>query len=229
MRRVFMGVGLAVIALLVLGGAVVAGWVIFMSSVEQPRYTLIRSDGAFEIRDYPALVVAEVERSGGRDAAVRAGFRPLANYIFARGREGDGISMTAPVTQTPGGKIAMTAPVTQERAATANPTEQRDETGSWTVRFIMPSKYKLADLPRPAGADVRLREIAARRVAAVRFSGVATDTLLASKEAELRTWLAAQNLKALGQPTFAYYNDPMTPGILRRNEVIIAVAEAGRS
>ncbi len=111
--------------------------------------------------------------------------------------------------------IAMTAPVTQERAA--------DDEATWTVRFIMPSKYALADLPQPAGSDVRLSEIPARRVAAIRFSGVATDELVGEKEAELMRWVAAQGLSAEGPPTYAYYNDPWTPGFLRRNEVMIGV------
>ena len=205
------GITGAVIALVAV--IVVAGWVFVVNNVEQPNYEIVRSDGAIEVRDYPRLVVAEVSRKGRRWDAVRAGFRPLANYIFARERAGATISITAPVTQTASEKIAITAPVTQEPAA--------EDESTWTVRFIMPSKYALADLPRPAGSDVRLSEIPARRVAAIRFSGVATDDLVAEKEAELTQWVAAQGLAVEGAPTYAYYNDPWTPGFLRRNEVMI--------
>ena len=37
------------------------------------------------------------------------------------------------------------------------------------------------------------------------------------------SWGAAQGLSAEGPPTYAYYNDPWTPGFLRRNEVMIGV------
>jgi hypothetical protein len=193
----------------VLGGLAVMGvgaWVYVMSRVEQPGYELIAQDGVIEIRDYPALVVAEVTRRGDRNSAVRAGFSPLAGYIFARNRGGESISMTAPVTQTPASSSA------------AAPSDD-----SWEIRFIMPSKYTLDTLPRAAGDDVRLRDLPPARRAAIRFSGVATDALIATKEASLRAWLAARGIAIQGAPTYAYYNDPFTPGPLRRNEVIFDV------
>lgn len=216
--------GLAGIA--VLGVVGMGVWVYVVQNVEQPSYALVRADGAIEVRDYPPLVVAEVTRGGDRKTAVSAGFRPLAGYIFAKNRAGETVAMTAPVTQTPGAgtgtagvaadrSIAMTAPVTQEPSATGD--------GTWVVRFIMPSKYRLADLPAPGGGDVRLSELPARRVAAIRFSGVATDDLVAEQEARLRTWIAASGLQVTGPATYAYYNDPFTPGFLRRNEVMVEV------
>ena len=33
-------------------------------------------------------------------------------------------------------------------------------------------------------------------------------------------WLAGKGLTPVGAPTFAYYNDPFTPGFLRRNEIL---------
>jgi DNA gyrase inhibitor GyrI len=201
-----LGVAAAVLAI------VVIAWVVVVHNVETPAYNVVGSDGKIEIRDYPPLVVAEVARSGDRKEAVSSGFRPLANYIFAKDRGGEGISMTAPVTQE---RIAMTAPVTQTRR----------ESTDWVVRFIMPSQYTLETLPKPGGTDVRLEQLPARRIAAVRFSGVATDELIAQKEDELRAWLEGRGLETRGEPTYAYYNDPFTPGFLRRNEVMIEVAQ----
>jgi hypothetical protein len=51
-------------------------------AVEEPAYRVIESAGDFEVRDYPALVVAEVAVDGTQDSATRAGFRLLAGYIF---------------------------------------------------------------------------------------------------------------------------------------------------
>ena len=84
-------IGLAVLA--------VGAWVYAVSNVEHWKYGVVAQDGAIEIRDYPALVVAEITRRGDRNSAVRAGFGPLAGYIFAKNRVGESISMTAPVTQ----------------------------------------------------------------------------------------------------------------------------------
>jgi len=92
--------------------------------------------------------------------------------------------------------------------------------GAWTVRFIMPSNYQLETLPPPLGDDVSLSQVPAARRAAIRFSGVATDALIAEHERLLRAWLADKQLTPVEPPEYAYYNDPFTPGFLRRNEVL---------
>ncbi|MEM7240294.1 MAG: heme-binding protein [Pseudomonadota bacterium] len=186
-------------AVLTLAGA--CAWIYASSTVEQPGYDVVEADGAVEIRRYPELVTASVIRSGPRYDAVRAGFRPLAGYIFAKERPGDKIAMTAPVTQRKG------------------------EGQDWTVRFIMPSQYSLDDLPAPAGQDVTLATLPATDRVAIRFSGVADDELIAEQEGLLRDWMAGRGIEASGSPIYAYYNDPFTPGFLRRNEVLFDLAE----
>lgn len=202
---------IAIAAIVASAAIVLVVWVYVVQNVERPRYDIVTSAGAIEVRQYPALVVAEVTRTGDRQSAVRAGFGPLARYIFARDRDGESIAMTAPVTQQ---RIAMTAPVTQSRT---------DGGDSWAVRFIMPSAWTLDTLPKPGSGDVRLLSVPPTRQAAIRFSGVATDASIAEKESELRAWLTSRGLVPAGPATYAYYNDPWTPGPLRRNEVLIAL------
>jgi DNA gyrase inhibitor GyrI len=184
-----------ILGLLVAALSLVLFWFIQTRNVEIARYEVIEADGPIEIRDYPALTVAEVTRSGNRDQAVRAGFGPLARYIFAKEREGEKIAMTAPVTQ-------------------------KSKGGTWTIQFIMPSGYSLENLPKPASTDVQLREIPPARRAVIRFSGWWSDELFNAKDAALREWLKGKGLEVSGTPLFAYYNDPFTPGFLRRNEIL---------
>ena len=84
----------------------------------------------------------------------------------------------------------------------------------------MPSAYQLDRLPRPSGADVQLRELPPTRRAAIRFSGWWSDELFKAQDTALLGWLDKKGLRPLGPPTFAYYNDPFTPGFLRRNEIL---------
>lgn len=170
-------------------------------NTEEPAFTVVRTQGAFELRDYPALVVAEVTTSGDRQRASGASFRRLAAYIFAQDRPQGGES------------IAMTAPVLQQQTGA----------GQWQMRFVMPAKYTLETLP-PAPSDIALTRVPARRMAAIRFSGDGSADDLAAREAQLRGWLAAQGLAPAGAAEFAFYNAPMVPGPLRRNEVLIPVA-----
>jgi len=113
----------------------------------------------------------------------------------------------------------MTAPVIQQ------PSTEGTADGRWSVGFIMPKAAVAAGLPAPASPDVRLTELPPRRVAAVRFSGRTTDERTAEHRERLENWMTAQGQTAIAPPIYAYYNDPMTPGPLRRNEILFEVAE----
>lgn len=189
-------------------------WWQVVSAVEQPFYQVVQSIGDIEIRDYPPLIVAETEVTGTRKAAINAGFREIADYIFGNNAPNSKVAMTAPVIQQPSAKIAMTAPVTQQLAG-----------DSWTVRFIMPSGYTMETLPRPGNAAVKLMEIPARRFAVIRFSGLAGEGSLADHTARLKAFIKTGTFTALASPTFAFYNPPWTLPFLRRNEVMIEIAK----
>jgi DNA gyrase inhibitor GyrI len=164
----------------------------------QPGYRVVERAGAIEIRDYPALLVAQSEDPGDRKSSLDRGFRKLARYIFAKSREGE--------------KIAMTAPVLHDAAAP----------GRWRTRFIMPAGYRRDTLPAPA-AGVDIADVPARRVAAIRFNGRVDDAALTRREADLRAWLAARGLSG-GAAEYAFYNSPFVAAAMRRNEVLIPLA-----
>lgn len=183
-------------------------------AVEEPLWTLVYQDGPFQIRDYGPAVVAETEVRGERGAAINEGFRRLAGYIFGGNEPRREIAMTAPVTQHSGGEqIAMTAPVVQ--AAAGN---------GWVVTFYMPPGAALADMPRPLDASVVLREQSPRRVAVLRFSGLASESHLARRSDELRQRIAARGEVAAGPVTYAFYNPPWTLPWMRRNEIMLEIA-----
>jgi effector-binding domain-containing protein len=183
-----------------------------MSLVEQPAYTVVRSFEDVEVRDYPPMIVAEVEVSGERKEAINAGFRQIADYIFGNNSPARKIPMTAPVTQQAGEKVAMTAPVSQQAAG-----------GIWKVRFVMPSGYTLETLPTPNNAAVKLIAVPAERFAAIRFSGLAGGETIARYKQRLFDRLAEQALKSEGEAVTAFYNPPWTLPFLRRNEILVKI------
>lgn len=187
------------------GGAVaaaaVAGGVMWwLNRAERPEYTLIQRDGAIDVRDYPAALMATTVQPGLRKDALNQGFTTLADYIFAQSRAGEKIAMTAPVLSDGGG--------------------DRD---GWRTRFFMPVRYGRDDLPEPGG-DVAIEKLPARRIAAIRFPGNADDALLADREAELRRWIDANGHRVSGAVEHAFYHAPFVPGPLRRNEVMLPIA-----
>ncbi|MEG3165832.1 heme-binding protein [Sphingomonas sp. PB2P19] len=178
-----------------LATAVTGGLGLYERNLEQPVYSVIEQDGAFELRDYAAVLVAETAVTGQRSSALSAGFNRLAGYIFGNKQE----------------KIAMTAPVFSDGA-----------NGVWRTRFVMPGRFTAATLPdMPDG--VTAAELPARRMAALRFSGLGGDAKLAEQEARLRTWLTGRGLDATGDAVVAFYNSPFVAPPFRRNEVMIMV------
>jgi hypothetical protein len=180
-------------------------------AVEEPAFKTVLQDGAFEIRDYPALVAAEVAVTGEQKEAASKGFRVLAGYIFGGNRRKQSIDMTVPQELT-SETIAMTAPVTQTQTG-----------GEWVVRFTMPSGYTLATLPQPNDARVHLRETPPARFAVIRFSGLARPDDVAAETAKLSAWVQRRHLHEMGPPSLSQYNPPWTLWFLRRNEVMIPI------
>ena len=188
-------------------------------AAEEPKFEVVTKDGDFELRQYAPMVVAETFVDGSQDDASSRGFRAIAGYIFGdnkrAGQNAEKIAMTAPVTiekQEASQKIAMTAPVTLEQQG-----------NRWRVHFVMPSQYKLADLPKPNNAAVTLREISGRKVAALRFSGFGGEDKVATKTAELRDWIVARGMTAAGAAQLARYDPPWTLPFMRRNEILTEV------
>ena len=177
-----------------------------------PEYRVLSSDGDLEIRSYPSIVVAETVVRGPRKEALRQGFGILADYIFAKSRDGEALPMTVPVLQDGGDPMASDPPVFDDMVE-----------GGWRMRFVMPEGRTPGDLPKPP-PGVELVEVPARRVGAVRFGGVADDDRLAEHEDRLRGWLARQEERPEAEPEYAFYNSPMIPPALRRSEVLIPLA-----
>lgn len=185
---------------------------IIMSDVEQPDYKLIASKGNIEIRDYPPMILAEVEVSGGRKQAISQGFRVLADYIFGNNCSNKKMKTEGAAKNELSEKVAMTAPVLQEQDAT-----------KWKIRFVMPKKYTLQTLPKPNSKQVILVPLSPRRYAVIRFSGLANDQNIREYTEELKGYIVAEKLTPIGGSILAFYNPPWTMPFLRRNEVMIEI------
>jgi DNA gyrase inhibitor GyrI len=188
-------------------------WGPIVSNVEQAGYTVVESHGAIEIRDYAPMIVAQTEVSGSRDEAINKGFRTIADYIFGNNAAQQNVAMTAPVIQQPSEKIAMTAPVIQQ-----------GEGEQWQVRFVMPAEYRMDTLPTPKNNAVEIKEIAGKRFAVIRFSGMADEEMLAEQTTTLNAFIKENGLQPLSPPAYAFFNPPWTLPPLRRNEVMVEVA-----
>jgi len=71
----------------------------------------------------------------------------------------------------------------------------------------------------------KVREDQDRRVAAVRYSGFWSEKNYTENLEKLVAWIQEQGLQAAGDPIWARYNAPFVPWFMRRNEILIPVAE----
>ncbi len=183
-----------------------------MSQVESPSYQVKLSDGQIQIREYPALLIAEVEVAGERKIAIRQGFRLIADFIFGNNVAKQSIAMTAPVIQQSNEKIAMTAPVLQQ-----------GDGQLWKVQFVMPSKYTKETLPVPVDKRVHIIEVPAKTFIAIKFSGLSSKNNLDKHTELLEKYIAAHGIKVKGSIIYSFYNPPWTLPFIRRNEIWMEV------
>lgn len=186
---------IASVVVLLLAGLLFVGCRTARSAYESAPYRVVRADGKFELRDYPALTVVETPmalRANGADGSFMRLFRFISGGNEAKE------------------KIAMTTPVFMSG----------DEANA-TMAFVLPAKMKLSEVPKPADAAVQVRELPAGRFAVMEFSGRRNPGKAAEALAGLEHWLAKERLSSAGSPVYGYFDPPWTPGFLRRNEVML--------
>ncbi len=178
---------------------------------EAPDYKVIKQNGAIQIREYPALLTAQTTVKGGQGSAANRGFRIIADYIFGNNEKKSDIAMTSPVMQSKGEKIAMTSPVTMQ-----------PNNDVWTIGFIMPRKYTMETLPKPVDNRVTIKEIPAKKQAAISFSGLVSDTKIDENVKTLQTYLKQNDYNVKPDYMLGVYDNPYaTLPWNRRNEILI--------
>jgi len=185
------------VMLLIGAGLIFVGCQTTRSGYESAPYKVGRTDGKFELRDYPALTVVETPMTRGGNEA-DGSFNRLFRFITGGNEAKQKIAMTTPVFMS-------------------------GSDSNRTMAFVLPAKLNAATAPKPADGAVTVRELPGGRFAVLRFSGGRSAKREAETLARLQTWLAAQGLKASASPVYGYFDPPWTPSFLRRNEVMLRI------
>lgn len=182
-------------------------------ATEEAKYSVVLKDHEFEVRAYEPHILAETMVEGKFSNAGNKAFRRLFKYITGNNQAQQKVQMTAPVSQAAKSeKIAMTAPVSQQQSD-----------GKWAVSFMMPASSTLETLPQPNDPQVVLRQVPARHMAVVRYSGLWRKGNYQRHSDALFAWIGKQGLTVTGEPVWARYNPPFTPWFLRRNEILVPI------
>ena len=186
-------------------------------ALEKPDYEILYEDGNIEYRLYEPYLVAQTEVSmdGNYNSASNEGFRRLFKYITGSNTSEVDIAMTAPVQMSMDGsgqKMDMTAPV-----------QQIENKNFLQVAFMLPSKFDMENAPIPTDDRVSIKQIPARIMAVIRYSGRWTEKNRSKYEYRLRENLELHAITAISQTESAAYNPPFTPPFMRRNEIMLEV------
>ena len=96
-KKKWVGVGAMAGAVLAAGATL---YYLKEKATEEPDYRALRTDGDFQIRGYPEIVIAETIVHGARRRALSEGFRRLSDYLFAKSRPGAPLAMTPQALMT---------------------------------------------------------------------------------------------------------------------------------
>ncbi len=165
---------------------------------ETQSYKLIRKERDFEIRYYPAATMATIISSATSYKELgNPGFKKLAKYIFGGNDKNTRIAMTSPVHMEIDKNISM-------------------------MSFVMPSAYLEGNLPIPNDQSVVISMSKPEYVAAIKFSGFATDGIIKSKRSKLEKALKLFSIPYYGNFRFLGYNAPYQL-LDRKNEIIVSI------
>lgn len=183
-----------------IGGLVYMGWKLTSrNGYESAQYTVVESDGAIELREYPDLMLASTEM-GTRVQSDDGSFGRLFQYISGA-NEGNQ-------------KVAMTTPVFMERKL---------DQSNGQMGFVIPKEVAESTIPQPANQKVHVTKRAGGRFAVIRFAGRNGLETQTAQQAILDSWIQEQGYVAAGAPEIASYDPPWTPGPFRRNEILIRI------
>jgi len=174
-------------------------WLIWNSRTHTPTapYTVVRHEGAFEWRDYPALTLATTPMNDSRGSNA---FGHLFGFITGRNATREKIPMTTPVLID-------------------------SNTGKKSMSFVMPEIVAQKGAPEPGESNVHLVKMEPGRYAVLRFKGNGSEKNQQAAMEKLQACLREHGIAAESEPIFAYYDPPWTPVFLRRNEVMLRVAK----
>lgn len=165
---------------------------------EEQKYSLVHKYKKFEIRYYPSATIATIYSSAKTYKDLSGpGFQKLAGYIFGGNEANTKISMTTPVQMDINDSVS-------------------------TMSFVMPSGFTIENLPGPNDPDVKIKSTSDEYVAAIRFSGYASDEDLKLYSEKLHNLLQENGIAHRGNYRFLGYNPPFQ-FVGRRNEIIVAV------
>ena len=165
------------------------------SNIEGYQYDVLTSYEGFEIRKYEASLFTAVKLDTDKyKQASGKGFSILGGYIFGKNGRQERMSMTSPVAMTLVDKM--------------------------TMSFLVPQGFTKKNLPKPNNINIKFLEVPEKKMAAITFSGWASDAKIKKYKELLIKLLDKNNIKYTTNFSVLGYNPPYEL-FFRRNEIVV--------
>ena len=165
------------------------------SNIEGYQYDVLTSYEGFEIRKYEASLFTAVKLDTDKyKQASGKGFSILGGHIFGKNGRQERMSMTSPVAMTLEDKM--------------------------TMSFLVPQGFTKKNLPKPNNINIKFLEVPEKKMAAITFSGWASDAKIKKYKELLIKLLDKNNIKYTTNFSVLGYNPPYEL-FFRRNEIVV--------
>ena len=189
------------ILLIILGVIIIAFIAVQLFALSSQRnievypYVVSKKFENFEIRSYQATLFTSVKLSTkGYKNSSSKGFSILGGYIFGKNGRQERMSMTSPVAMTLADKM--------------------------TMSFLVPQGLTKKNLPKPDNINIKFLEVPEKKMAAITFSGWASDAKIKKYKEQLIQLLDKNNIKYTSNFSVLGYNPPYEL-FFRRNEIVV--------
>jgi len=164
------------------------------SVVAEENYTLVQKLENIEIRKYKNSIYASYIPKNKKER--NNSFKKVASFIFGNNNTSEKISMTSPVVI----KIH----------------------NNYEMAFLMPKKYSLENLPKPANKEINIYNEPGTLKACISYSGYTNNSVENKKINELKKILLKYNYNHKNDFEVLVYNSPFD-FLNRKNEITVTI------
>ena len=161
---------------------------------DEARFTLMMTQGPFEVRLYQKLLFARISLQGSFEEVMKNGMRHLSDYL-----EGTNFKV--------------------KKILHAGPFFQMQKNNEWDVGMVLPSEWDMLNIPKPISRLIKIEEWSPNTVAVLRYRGGLSPEVIQRKGEELKRWVKKKGLNSLGPVRVSRHDHFLAVPFFRPNEV----------
>lgn len=176
------------------------GSLLNLKGLEESRYTLLGSQGPYEVRLYQRSTLAKVSVPGSfsfQDAFME-GKNLLQEYL-----QGSNLRLE----KVPHGQVFF----------------QSSRQNEWEVGVMLNFLRVTSEIPRPVNRLIRLEEFPPAKMAVLRCNNISTSEVYYQREEELRRWINLKCYQERGEAKLIHLNSGLPLPFLKDKEISIHV------